>query len=207
MLLQYLGFDVTVDEFIEKYLDRREFREKDGILYGPDPRKNFCGSPYDADAFGCYAPVIVNSLQKFFAEQRKTAGSGNREPEYRAIDETGTPLEELIAKYIECGMPVICWACIDMREPVVGPEWKLHDTGETFTWISNEHCMLLVGYDCENYYFNDPHNGNGLIGYRKEITEERHRAQYMQAVAVIPMKNILSERQKEEQYSGKCCLE
>ena len=88
-------------------------------------------------------------------------------------------------------MPVICVACIDMREPVTGPQWQLSETaaGRTpdriFTWISNEHCMLLVGYDEENYYFNDPHNGNGLIGYAREITEKRHRAQYMQAVGVI----------------------
>ena len=88
-------------------------------------------------------------------------------------------------------MPVICWACIDMREPVIGPQWYLFDTatnqspGEVFTWISNEHCMLLVGYDEENYYFNDPHNGNGLTGYSRKITEKRHRAQHMQAVGVI----------------------
>ena len=40
-----------------------------------------------------------------------------------------------------------------MRDPIVGPQWKLLDTGETFTWISNEHCMLLVGYDEDSYYF------------------------------------------------------
>ena len=34
---------------------------------------------------------------------------------------------------------VIYWACINMRDPIVGPQWKLLDTGETFTWISNEH--------------------------------------------------------------------
>ena len=44
-------------------------------------------------------------------------------------------------------MPGILWACINMREPITGPQWKLKDSGEVFTWISNEHCMLLVGYD------------------------------------------------------------
>lgn len=189
MLLQYLGIDITVDEFIGTYLKQKNFEEKDGVLYGPDPRKYFCGSPYDEDAFGCYAPVIVNALEKVFLKADSgQLSTGQETAAYRAVDETGTPLEKLLAKYIDHGMPVICWACIDMREPVIGPRWHLFDTGEIFTWISNEHCMLLVGYDEENYYFNDPHNGNGLIGYLREITEKRHRAQHMQAVGVIKTK-------------------
>ena len=44
--------------------------------------------------------------------------------------------------------------------------------------------MLLVGYDEEGYYFNDPYDNNGLICYPKETVEERHRAQHMQAVGV-----------------------
>lgn len=192
MLLQYLGIDITVDGFIETYLEKRDFEERDGVLFGPDPRKYFCGSPYDEDAFGCYAPVIVNALEKVFLDVESGKCSTKHETAaYRVVDETGTPLEELVIKYIDHGMPVICWACIDMREPVTGPQWHFFETaaGRTpdgiFTWISNEHCMLLVGYDEENYYFNDPHNGNGLTGYPREITEKRHRAQYMQAVGVI----------------------
>lgn len=174
MLLRHLGYDITVDEFIENDLEMQDFREENGEIFGPDPRKYFCGSPYDPDAFGCYAPVIVNALSKVFAGERK----------YEAEDETGTSEKELLEKYIDRGMPVIFWACIDMREPVTGPQWRLRDTGEWFTWISNEHCMLLVGYDDEKYYFNDPHNGNGLIGYARDIVEKRRRAQHMQAVGV-----------------------
>lgn len=174
MLLRYLGYDITVDEFINNDLEIQDFREENGEVFGPDPRKYFCGSPYDPDAFGCYAPVIVNALSKVFAGEKK----------YEAADETGISEKELLEKYIDRGMPVIFWACIDMREPVIGPQWRLHDTGEWFTWISNEHCMLLVGYDDEKYYFNDPHNGNGLTGYARDIVEKRRRAQHMQAVGV-----------------------
>ena len=174
MLLRYLGYDITVDEFIENDLEIQDFREENGEIFGPDPRKYFCGSPYDPDAFGCYAPVIVNALSKVFAGEKK----------YEAADETGISEKELLEKYIDRGMPVIFWACIDMREPVTGPQWRLRDAGEWFTWISNEHCMLLVGYDDEKYYFNDPHNGNGLTGYARDIVETRRRAQHMQAVGV-----------------------
>ena len=176
MLLRYLGYDITVDEFIENDLEIQDFREENGEIFGPDPRKYFCGSPYDPDAFGCYAPVIVNALSKVFAGEKK----------YEAADETGISEKELLEKYIDRGMPVIFWACIDMREPVTGPQWRLLETGEVFTWISNEHCMLLVGYDEDGYWFNDPYDNNGVIRYPKELTENRYRAQYMQAVGIRP---------------------
>ena len=105
--------------------------------------------------------------------------------EYTVTDETGMTTDELVEKYIDQGMPVIYWACINMRDPIVGPQWKLLDTGETFTWISNEHCMLLVGCDEDSYYFNDPYENNGCIRYPKTVVEDRHKAQHMQAVGVV----------------------
>ena len=44
--------------------------------------------------------------------------------------------------------------------------------------------MLLVGYDNEGYYFNDPYEGNGVIRHPREVVEKRHDAQYMQAVGI-----------------------
>lgn len=171
MLLNYLGYDIGVDEFIDNYLEKQSFREVDGVIYGANPREKFAGSPYDPDSFGCYAPVICKALEGMVKEK------------YEVIDETGSTLPELVSRYIDNGMPVITWACINMREPIVGPEWTL-DNGEPFTWISNEHCMLLVGYDDENYIFNDPHENNGVISYEKTLVENRHSAQYMQAVGL-----------------------
>lgn len=172
MLLNYLGYPVSVDTFIEKYLDCQSFEIKEGRLYGPDPRQSFCGSPYHEEDFGCYAPVIKRALERVMGDS------------YDIIDETGKPTAWLLEHYIDQGLPVIYWACIDMREPVIGPEWYLKDTGEVFTWISNEHCMLLVGYDDKNYYFNDPYEGHGIVAYPKDLTEDRHKAQYGMAVGV-----------------------
>lgn len=36
MLLQYLGYRVSVDEFIRDYLKQDSFEERRGDLYGPD---------------------------------------------------------------------------------------------------------------------------------------------------------------------------
>ena len=102
MLLQYLGYEITVDEFIRNYVPCVPMQERDGQLYGPDPRKAFCGSPYDKDSFGCYAPVICGALQKAVGDQ------------YTVVDETGTSMQTLIEHYIDRDMPVVFWACIDI---------------------------------------------------------------------------------------------
>ena len=94
-------------------------------------------------------------------------------------------IQELLEKYIDQGMPVVFWACINMRKEIPGPEWKLLDSGETFCWISNEHCMLLVGYDEEKYYFNDPYDNTGVIGYERELVEKRHVAQHSMAIGTV----------------------
>ena len=173
MLLQYLGYDLSVDTFIENYLECKNFEDRDGEWYGPDPRKYFCGSPYDEESYGCYSPVIVKALNHVFSDSS-----------YYAVDETGTSVDDLIHTYIDQDMPVIFWACINMREPIIGPSWKLLDDSTVFTWISNEHCMLLVGYDEDSYYFNDPYDNNGIIRYEKETVKNRHDAQHQMAVGI-----------------------
>ena len=53
-------------------------------------------------------------------------------------------------------MPVVFWATLDFQPvPEKRDHWLLAD-GTDFAWKCNEHCLLLVGYDDENYWFNDP---------------------------------------------------
>lgn len=172
MLLQYLGFDISVKQFVEQYLEREPLFEKNGKLYGPDPRKVFAGDPADESSMGCYAPVIKRALKKILPADRE------------AVDLTGVSMEVLLQDYIDHDIPVIFWASIDLKETYAGPEWTLTDSGETFVWRSNEHCMLLVGYDEKNYYFNDPWHNHGTIGYERKLVQKRHGEQYEMAVSI-----------------------
>lgn len=175
MLLDYLGSKTTVDEFIEKYLEKKDFVTWNEKTIGPNPREFFAGSPYDRESFGCYAPVIVHALNQAFLQE---------ELPYLATDVSGTSLDSLQKTYIDKDMPVVFWSCIDLKPMIVGPSWYL-ENGEEFIWRSNEHCMLWVGYDEEKYYFNDPWENHGTIGYDKELVMVRHKEQYEMAVAVI----------------------
>ena len=99
------------------------------------------------------------------------------------MDETGRTAAELCAKYIDAGLPVIFWATLDFQ-PVPGVDrWRLPN-GHWFDWKLNEHCLLLVGYDEDNYWFNDPWHNHGVCPQPKALVEACHQAQDLYAVAL-----------------------
>lgn len=174
MVLHYYGYDITADQFVDNYLDKGDFyTDAQGQLFGVHPARAFVGDPRTENGYGCYAPVIVNSLNRILKSNQ------------RAKALTGTKLETLLENYVKKGTPVLVWASIEMRQPSAGTSWTVKDTGEKFTWIRQEHCMVLVGYDRNNYYFNDPYNGNGIIGYNKYLVETRFEEMGMQSVVIL----------------------
>ena len=56
MALNFFGIDVSVDYFIDNYL------EMSALPF--DPYKTYGGNPRDGSGFGCYAPVIKSALDK-----------------------------------------------------------------------------------------------------------------------------------------------
>lgn len=173
MLLQYYGYPITVDQFIDDYLEKQDFYRKDGVLYGADPNRAFAGDPWDKWSCGCYAPVIKRSFDRIL-------WSG-----HKAVNTTGTPLEDL-KEYIDRDIPVLFWASIDMQPTGKGDRWTSVLDGTLIQWISQEHCMVLVGYDEENYYFNDPYQSKGLVGYEKSLVQKRFLDLCEQSVVILP---------------------
>ena len=132
MALNYAGVDISVDTFIDDYLDKKD------DTYNFDPNVCFGGDPRSS-GIGCYAPVIKKALDKILA------GSS-----LYGENVTGASLSELCSEYIDNGIPVITWATTDMKQAYLGIELA------TMRWIAPEHCLLLVGYDDRCYIFNDP---------------------------------------------------
>lgn len=174
MLLKFYDYTVSVNDFVDRYLTKQDLQvHSDGQLYGPHPSSAFIGSPYRGDGLGCYAPVILNSLNQILSD-RDTA-----------TDLTGTPIDTLIDRFIKNDTPVLIWASMNMMPLKNGCQWIIEDTGEEFTWLSGEHCLVLVGYDEDNYYFNDPYHSNGLKGYDKETVRQRYMQMGQQSLAIL----------------------
>lgn len=176
MLLEYYGYSVTVEDLIYgEYISTIDFYYSvEGVLYGGNPYKEFIGSPYDAGSYGCYSGAIMNMLNNYLMYT-----------DYAPTELTGTSLPELCSQYIDYGIPVLVWASIDMLETYTNfaNTWIIEDTGESFTWLSNEHCLVLVGYDDFNYYFNDPMRGKAY-SYSKDICEQRYKELGMQSIII-----------------------
>lgn len=174
MALQHLGISITVDEFIDNYLDLgiEPWTAENGQMYGGDPWEAFLGDPREASGWGCYAPVIKKAIDRAVDTEK-----------YQVSTLFGIPLETLCEMYVDQNTPVIIWATIDMEYPTPGDRWLIEEAGRELQWMRPEHCLLLVGYDREFYYFNDPTAGK-QYRYEKSDCEAAYAGMHEQAVVV-----------------------
>ncbi len=173
MALQYAGESITVDEFIDNCLvTDSQFKKEGGRYYGPDPYEVFVGDPRTESSYGCMSPVIERAINTHFGNDTRTVNTG------------GKSLEMLCEQYVAQGIPVLTWVTIAMREVTYRSSWYTPD-GQLFSWPGNEHCMVLVGYDAEKYYFNDPYLGL-RVAYDRTLAETRYYALGCQSLVVLP---------------------
>ena len=181
MLLNYYGYNISETSFADKYLIKRPLGYGKYGLEGPDPNCAFVGSPYTTNSFGAYAPVMAKSMNSYLAKKS-----------YKAVSVSGKSLKYLAGKYIAQGQPVMVWATIYMTASYKTTTWRVNYTdenarykkGSSYTWLANEHCLLLTGYDSSFYYFNDPWT-NSRIAYSKSIVNTRYNELGKQAVVMV----------------------
>ena len=163
MALNYAGYSTSVDDFIDKYLDKKPWPF--------DPNETFGGNPRLTSGWGCYTPVIQKAMNRIL--------SGKKD---YALDVSGMSIPELCSEYIDNDIPVIFWGTIDMAPPYQGKTWTYN--GKSITWIAPLHCLLLVGYDDNNYIFNDPLKTNAPTYYSKESVELAYNGISKQAMVI-----------------------
>lgn len=200
MALQYEGISIDMKEFVTKDLNYEPVREEavvdekisgtavDGKnhLMGPDPNQAFAGNPSQADGYGCFLPVIKTAVEHVF-ERRKISGE--------AVDYSGKKLDEFVENTIGQGKPVIIWVTNGFVKYKDGTRWFIRGENRKFTWTKGEHCILIVGYDDEQYYYHDPLNGE-VLGKEKDAVETSYEWMGMQAMSLV---NIgLSDSSKGE---------
>lgn len=174
-MLNFFGYDVEKCYLADNYLPvSSEFTEKDGKLFGPDPRKVFVGDPYGR-GYGCYEDVIAAVLDDYFS---------SHDSKNRAVileDANSADLERLLDR----GVPLIVWASIDMKPYKYNKvsEWQTED-GDTIMWLSNSHTLILTGYDGAFYFFMDCSDKTEIQRYPKETFLSRWKENGSQCIAV-----------------------
>ncbi len=172
MVLQYYGVSITAEEFARDWLEcSLDFYTQNGRRYGPDPNRCFVGDPFSTNSYGCFAGPIVSAVN------RNAKG-------YVAKELNDLSLPELCATYVDRQQPLLIWATTGMKKPSAGNTWYFKN-GERFTWIAGEHCLVLVGYDDDFYYLNDPTSGS-TVAYQKHIVEQRFEELGCQAILIVP---------------------
>lgn len=131
IVLNYLGFDVDKEYMASKYLEQAKPFESSF-------RDNFIGSPWDQHSYGCFSPVIVKSANHFLLDSDSSL---------KVYDISGSTMQELCAQ-VQSGNPVIVWASRLLDEKTTKTPIRL-DNGTIDYWYSNEHCMVLIGYDLQ----------------------------------------------------------
>lgn len=175
MALRYYGYTLTVDYFIDNYLPMGPRPVLGG--YGPDPAEVFCGDPRSMTGWGCYSSVIAKSLDGYLNKDKHTY--------YRSTSKT---LKTLCDEYIDKNVPVIVWATINMTDSSDREYYRYWKTenGKTIAYNSKLHCLLLVGYDKDNYYFNDPTKDTlSYTVYPKAKAEKAFSILGNQSVAIV----------------------
>ena len=85
--------------------------------------------------------------------------------------------------YVNKGIPVIIWATVDMTDYFEYRYWSTPE-GSDVQYNNKLHCLLLVGYDENNYYFHDPMR-KAYKGFSKSKVDEAYNLLGKQAVVII----------------------
>jgi uncharacterized protein YvpB len=146
MLLQYAGVKVdkmTLAQNIKKDETLIAFDENGNITRWGNPNDGFVGDiTGQNEGFAVYPKPMLQLMEQYLPG--------------KSVNLTSHPFETLL-KSIEQGRPVIVWVTVDFQYPDKYEEWKKNDVIIRATL--EEHAVLLVGYDQNYCYINNPYNG------------------------------------------------
>lgn len=143
MLLNWAGLPVTKEEVADA-LPRGEMpaENEDGAFVGGNPEDVFVGNPYEA-GYGIYHKPMYTTMNQLMPG--------------RFEDITGASFDTLLHT-IEAGKPAMIWATEHMDTPYLDLEWQ-DEEDRLVEWYQPEHALLLIGWDDDYAYMNDPMTG------------------------------------------------
>lgn len=167
IVLNYLGDYSDKVSLAENYLTLAE----PGTA---SPYDAYLGDPKKAEgSYGCYAPVIVDAANRYFADKGNTRK--------KAMDVSGSSLDELLG-FVKNGTPVLVWGTTNLVEYKVTEVWEVN--GEVIEWQDYEHCTVLMGYNRsrDTVIVADPLRG--IVEFDMEKYYQRYKEQHKSAVII-----------------------
>lgn len=132
--LNYQGYEITIDEFLDNYLDTTDpWSAEVFACEGNVFDSYFLGDPHLSSGLLCNPPVIVRGVEKYFLD----IGESSRRP----YDYTGVGLNFLLDE-VSKGNPVVIWITHGCENTEVR-DWY----GSPF--FARSHTVVLSGYDRE----------------------------------------------------------
>ena len=147
-------------------------------VWGSSLTKPFIPSPEWPDAI---VSILPGGVSSFDIEHLRNLKGVKRIGELQPLQVNLLPLEEL-KDLIDQDIPVIFWATIGFAVPHDSLAWTTPD-GRRIQWVSPMHCTLLIGYDENGYYFNDPTSGQDAY-FSNAAVETAYQAQGSLAMIV-----------------------
>lgn len=150
MLLTWAGYPVNKVELSGNYLPKQDFSYSDDARYGPDPNLAFAGEPSSYNGWYCFEGPVLEAANAYLSDQNTTQ---------QAAPLSGTTREEL-ENYMNDGIPLAVWVTLDYTAPQTreSSSWYLPDGSSHVPYI-NLHCVVLAGWDGDNYLIANPING------------------------------------------------
>ena len=146
--LNYLGYSIGKTVIADRYLVYSEYNFAAGYV----------GDPFGDYGSGIFPPGLVRTANRFLTDVNA---------ERRAVDLTGCKLGELLS-YTAKGDPVVVWGTIDYGLPLFTDDVSTYKE-KTYTWYTNEHCLVIDGYDMETgeLVLQDPMQGRFVFSLRE----------------------------------------
>jgi uncharacterized protein YvpB len=135
-----------------------------------DPRVGFVGDITGRKTgYGVYHEPLFALLQEYVGDQ--------------AIDLTGGDFTQII-DYVAQGRPVVAWTTVDFRPTTEWVQWKNGDKEIIVTF--KEHTVLIVGFDQDSIFINDPLSGMKAEEIPKEQFVQSWEQLGRQALSILP---------------------
>lgn len=151
MLLKYKGINASAQNVVDNTkCGSKKYQKEDGLWYGADPFEEFVGHPtlrLGDGSYGVFAKPIVDAMNKI---------SGGRAKNISGCS------ENTLFEYIDKNQPVIVWCVKNAGNVTEGVTWNYENKEGTFQELVGEHCAVLIGYDDNYVYLNDPSAGQNV---------------------------------------------